>query len=117
MGEPKLDLLQGTLDIMVMQSIETLGAHHGYGIARRIEQMTGENVLLNQGTIHASLVRLEERGWITAQWGTSDNHRKAKFYSVTKLGQKQLALATAAWRRFAAVMDRILALRHPDRES
>jgi DNA-binding PadR family transcriptional regulator len=87
-GESKLGLLPGTLDVMVMQTLETVGAHHGYGIARRIEQVSGEEVLLNQGTIHASLVRLQQRGWIAAKWRTSDNNRRAKFYSITKLAQR-----------------------------
>src|ERR1035437_10405612 len=91
MPDSKLDLLQGTLDIMVLQTLAAMGALHGYGIARRIEQMSGDEVLLNQGTIYASLVRLQQRGWISATWGTSDNNRKAKYYSITKSGRKQLA--------------------------
>ena len=109
MGESKLDLLQGTLDIMVMQTLATMGALHGYGIARRIEQVSGDAVLLNQGTIYASLVRLQNRGWIAAEWGVSDNNRKAKFYSITKSGRKQLASETAQWQRLADVMGRVLA--------
>ena len=110
MGQSKLDLLQGTLDVMVLQTLEVLGPLHGYGIARRIEQVSGDQVLLNQGTIYASLVRLQQRGWITAKWGTSDNNRKAKFYSITRLGQKQLAKNTAHWQRLAGVMGRVLAM-------
>jgi PadR family transcriptional regulator, regulatory protein PadR len=105
----KLDLLQGTLDLMVLQTLATLGSLHGYGIARRIEQISGEQALLNQGTIYASLVRLQQRGWISAQWGTSDNNRRAKFYSITKAGQKQLARDTAYWQRLTSVMGRVLA--------
>jgi transcriptional regulator len=90
MGDAKLDLLQGTLDLMVLQTLASLGALHGYGIARRIEQVSGNEVLLNQGTIYASLVRLQHRGWIDAEWGTSENNRKAKFYAITKRGRKQL---------------------------
>src|SRR5215831_13718254 len=101
MGESKIDLLQGTLDVMVLQTLHTMGPLHGYGIARRIEQISGEEVLLNQGTIYASLVRLQNRGWIAAEWGTSDNHRKAKFYSITRNGQKQLQSETEYWRRLA----------------
>src|SRR5881227_190818 len=104
MGESKLDLLQGTLDIMVLRTLATMGALHGYGIARRIEQVSGDQVLLNQGTIYASLVRLQNRGWISAEWGVSDNNRKAKFYAITKSGWKQLASETAQWQRLAAVM-------------
>ena len=109
MGESKIDLLQGTLDVMVLQTLHTMGPLHGYGIARRIEQISGEEVLLNQGTIYASLVRLQNRGWIAAEWGTSDNHRKAKFYSITRNGQKQLQSETEYWRRLAGVMERMLA--------
>jgi PadR family transcriptional regulator, regulatory protein PadR len=110
MGESKLDLLQGTLDLMVLQTLATMGALHGYGIARRIEQVSGNEVLLNQGTIYASLVRLQQRGWIAAKWGTSDNNRKAKFYSITKAGQRQLAQDTAYWNRLAGVMGRVLTM-------
>lgn len=110
MAQSKLDLLQGTLDVMVLQTLEVLGPLHGYGIARRIEQVSGNEVLLNQGTIYASLVRLQQRGWIAAEWGVSDNHRKAKFYSITKAGQKQLAQDTAYWRRLSGVMGRVLAM-------
>ncbi len=87
LAETKLDLLQGTLDVMVLQTLAAMGPLHGYGIARRIEQVSGNEVLLNQGTIYASLVRLQQRGWISAEWGTSDNNRKAKFYSITRRGQ------------------------------
>ena len=110
MGQSKLDLLQGTLDVMVLQTLEVLGPLHGYGIARRIEQVSGDQILLNQGTIYASLVRLQQRGWITAKWGTSENNRKAKFYSITKLGQKQLVKDAAYWQRLAEVMGRVLAI-------
>lgn len=110
MGESKLDLLQGTLDVMVLQTLEVMGSLHGYGVARRIEQVSGNEVLLNQGTIYASLVRLQQRGWISAKWGTSDNNRKAKFYSITKSGRKQLAQDTAYWQRLAGVVGRVLAM-------
>src|SRR6202142_2958397 len=99
MPEKKLDLLQGTLDLMVLQTLQTMGPLHGYGIARRIEQASGDAVLLNQGTIYASLVRLQQRGWIDAEWGTSDNNRKAKFYSITKRGRKQMVEDAAYWHR------------------
>jgi len=110
MSESKLDLLQGTLDVMVLQTLEAMGALHGYGIARRIEQVSANEILLNQGTIYASLARLQQRGWIAARWGTSDNNRKAKFYSITKAGRKQLARDAAYWERLANVMGRVLAL-------
>ncbi|MBV9180266.1 MAG: PadR family transcriptional regulator [Acidobacteria bacterium] len=110
MGESKLDLLQGTLDVMVLQTLTALGPLHGYGIARRIEQVSGKQVLLNQGTIYASLVRLQQRGWISSAWGTSANNRRAKFYSITRSGRRQLVADTAYWRRLAAVMGRVLAM-------
>jgi PadR family transcriptional regulator, regulatory protein PadR len=110
MSKCKLDLLQGTLDLMVLQTLVSMGPQHGYGIARRIEQVSGNEVLLNQGTIYASLVRLQERGWISAEWGTSDNNRKAKFYSITKKGRKQLAEDAAYWQRLSDVMGRVLAM-------
>jgi len=109
MAESKLDLLPGTLDLMVMQTLAAMGSLHGYGIARRIEQVSGNAVLLNQGTIYASLVRLQQRGWIAAAWGTSDNHRKAKFYSITRRGRKQLAEDAAYWQRLSGVMGKLLA--------
>src|SRR5437762_8767076 len=109
MGQSKLDLLQGTLDVMVLQTLEAMGPQHGYGVARRIEQVSGNEVLLNQGTIYASLVRLQQRGWIAAKWGTSDNNRKAKFYSITKQGRRQLAKDAAYWERLSTVMRRVLA--------
>jgi transcriptional regulator len=108
MGDSKLDLLQGTLDLMVLQTLAAMGEQHGYGIARRIEQVSGDEVLLNQGTIYASLVRLQQRGWIDAEWGVSDNNRKAKFYSITKRGRKQLAEDAEYWQRLSAVMERVL---------
>ena len=116
MSESKLDILQGTLDLMVLQTLAAMGSLHGYGIARRIEQISGEEILLNQGTIYASLVRLQERGWISAEWGTSDNNRKAKFYSITKKGRKQLAEDADHWQRLSSVMNRVLALQEGGNE-
>jgi PadR family transcriptional regulator PadR len=109
MGKDRLELLQGTLDVMVLQTLAAMGSLHGYGIARRIEQISGDQVLLNQGTIYASLVRLHQRGWISAAWGVSDNNRKAKFYTITRTGRKRLAQDTAYWRRLAGLMGRMLA--------
>jgi len=111
MPDSKLDLLQGTLDLMVLQTLETMGALHGYGIARRIEQLSEDRVLLNQGTIYASLVRLQQRGWISAEWGVSDNNRKAKFYAITKAGKRQVHEERANWERLSAVVGRVLAAR------
>jgi len=108
MTETKLDLLQGTLDLLVLQTLSSMGSLHGYGIARRIEQVSGDEILLNQGTIYASLVRLQQRGWISAEWGTSDNNRRAKYYSFSKSGQKQLVKETAHWKRLSAVIARVL---------
>jgi PadR family transcriptional regulator, regulatory protein PadR len=110
MTDTKLDLLQGTLEIMVLQTLATMGDMHGYGIARRIEQTSGDEILLNQGTIYAALVRLQQRGWIAAEWGTSDNNRKAKYYSITRSGRKQLAEDSAHWARLTRVMGRVLAM-------
>ena len=110
MGDPKLDLLQGTLDLMVLNTLAAIGPQHGYGIARRIEQASDDQVLLNQGTIYASLVRLQNRGWITAEWGTSDNNRKAKFYSITRAGRMQLAKDTEHWQRLSGVIGRLFSL-------
>src|SRR5438874_9934822 len=95
---------------MVLQTLATLGSLHGYGIARRIEQISGDQILLNQGTIYASLVRLQQRGWIAAEWGTSDNNRKAKFYSITRKGRAQLAADVAHWERLSEVMGRVLSM-------
>jgi transcriptional regulator len=109
MTPSKLDLVQGTLDVMVLQTLATMGPQHGYGLARRIEQRSGDTVLLNQGTIYASLVRLQQRKWISAEWGSSDANRRAKFYSITKAGRKQLAEQRSYWRRVSAVLGRVLA--------
>lgn len=110
MGDSKLDLLQGTLDLMVLQTLAAMGSLHGYGIARRIEQVSGNEVLLNQGTIYASLVRLEQRGWIASEWGVSGNNRRAKFYSITDTGRCQLAEDARYWQRLTGVMDRMFAM-------
>jgi transcriptional regulator len=108
MGKDRLELLQGTLDLMVLKTLAAMGPLHGYGIARRIEQTSGDEVLLNQGTIYASLVRLQQRGWISAEWGVSDNNRKAKFYAITREGRKKLAEDTAYWQRLSGLMARML---------
>src|ERR1700740_1169560 len=95
---------------MVLQTLATMGSLHGYGIARRIEEVSGDEVLLNQGTIYASLVRLQQRGWISAEWGTSDNNRQAKNYSITSSGRQQLAEEDAHWQRVRRVMGRVLSM-------
>lgn len=107
---PKLDLLQGTLDLMVLQTLAAMGKLHGYGIARRIEQVSGNQVLLNQGTIYASLVRLEQSGLISADWGVSSNNRKAKFYSITRAGRRRLATEADYWQRLNGVMNSVFAM-------
>jgi PadR family transcriptional regulator PadR len=108
MTEIRSPILQGTLDLMVLKTLEQLGPMHGYGIARRIEQIGQDAVIVNQGTIYLCLVRLVQRKWITAKWGTSDNNRKAKFYSLTKAGHKQLRAETENWERISGVIGRVL---------
>jgi PadR family transcriptional regulator len=106
----KSDILQGTLDLMVLQTLEAMGPLHGYGIARRIEQISEDVLQLNQGTIYASLLRLQQRRWIAASWGTSENNRRAKFYTITRAGRKQLAAEAENWTRIAGVIGRMLRL-------
>src|SRR5215472_15715821 len=110
MTQSKSDVLQGTLDLMVLKTLAAMGPLHGYGIARRIEQLSDEVLQLNQGTIYASLVRLLQRGWISAAWGTSENNRKARFYSITKAGRKQLTAEAENWERVSGVIGRLLQL-------
>jgi PadR family transcriptional regulator PadR len=110
MGDSRSDILQGTLDLMVLQTLEAMGPLHGYGIARRIEQLSEDVLQLNQGTIYASLLRLQQRRWISATWGTSDNNRKAKFYTITRSGRKQLAAQAENWQRISTVIVRMLKL-------
>src|SRR5713101_2076264 len=104
----KSEILQGTLDLMVLKTLEAMGPLHGYGIARRIEQISEEALQINQGTIYASLVRLIQKRWISGAWGTSDNNRKAKFYSITKAGRKQLNAEAENWERISTVIGRVL---------
>ena len=108
MPDTKADVLQGTLDLMVLKTLHALGPLHGYGIARRIEQVSDNLLQLNQGTLYPALLRLQQRKWITAKWGVSENNRKAKFYSITAAGEKQLAREAENWERIAAVMSRLL---------
>ena len=108
MGQEKSEILQGTLDLMVLKTLEAMGPLHGYGIARRIEQISEEALQINQGTIYASLVRLMQKGWIAGTWGTSDNNRKAKFYSITRSGRKQLHAEARNWERISGVIGRVL---------
>lgn len=108
MSETRSPILQGTLDLMVLKTLEQMGPLHGYGIARRIEQVGQNAVVVNQGTIYLCLVRLVQKQWITADWGKSDNNRKAKFYSLTKAGQTQLAAETENWERISGLIGRVL---------
>ena len=104
------DVLQGTLDLMVLKTLDALGPLHGYGIARRIEQVSQDVLRLNEGTVYTSLLRLQQQGWIASAWGLSENNRRARFYSITRRGRKQLASETADWERIAGVITRLLAL-------
>lgn len=108
MTEPRSPILQGTLDLMVLKTLEQLGPLHGYGIARRIEQVGQDVLIVNQGTIYLCLVRLVQKKWIKADWGTSDNNRKAKFYSITRAGRKQLQAEAENWERISGVIGRVL---------
>jgi len=108
MAGDRSEILQGTLDLMVLKTLEAMGPLHGYGIARRIEQISEEALQINQGTIYASLVRLIQKRWISGTWGTSDNNRKAKFYSITKAGRKQLHSEAQDWERISTVIGRVL---------
>jgi transcriptional regulator len=106
----KSEVLQGTLDLMVLKVLDALGPQHGYGIARRIEQVSEQALQLIEGTVYTSLLRLQQRKWIASEWGTSENNRKAKYYSITKSGRKQLALEKENWERIAGVIGRLLSL-------
>ena len=110
MAEERSEILQGTLDLMVLKTLEAMGPLHGYGIARRIEQISENALQLNQGTIYASLVRLQQRRWISAAWGSSENHRKAKYYSITNSGRQQLSTESKKWERISGVIGRVLQL-------
>src|SRR5688572_5898190 len=104
----RADILQGTLDLMVLQTLESMGPQHGYGVARRIEQISDDLLKMNEGTVYASLMRLLHRRWIAASWGTSENNRKAKFYALTKTGRQQLVMETESWERIAGIIGRLL---------
>lgn len=102
------DLLQGTLDLMILKTLHALGPLHGFGIARRLEQVSRDVLRLNEGTVYTSLLRLQQQAWITAEWGTSENNRKAKFYSITATGRKQLEVETENWERISGVIRRVM---------
>ena len=108
MANEKSDVLHGSLALMVLRTLDTLGPQHGWGIARRIEQISGDALALNQGTLYPALLRLEQMGWITSKWGTSDNNRRAKFYSITRAGKKQLAAEAKNWERISEILGRFV---------
>jgi PadR family transcriptional regulator PadR len=108
MEQPRSEVLQGTLDLIVLKTLDTLGPQHGYGIAQRVQQVSEDLLKLNQGTLYPALLRLEQRGWISSKWGISENNRKAKFYSLTRAGRKQLANEAESWERMATVIARLL---------
>lgn len=108
MAENKTEILQGTLDLMVLKTLEAMAPIHGYGIAQRIQQISEELLYLNQGTLYPALLRLEQKGWISAEWGASENNRRARFYSLTTAGRKQLAKEIANWKTQVAIMSRLL---------
>ena len=108
MADPASEVPYGTLDLMVLKTLDVMGALHGYGIARRIEQAARGTLSLNQGTIYPALVRLEQKGWIASEWGTSENNRRARFYSITRTGRKQLATEAETWARTVAIVTRLL---------
>jgi PadR family transcriptional regulator PadR len=108
MAPPRGEVLQGTLDLIVLQTLHAMGALHGYGIAQRVKQVSEDLLKLNQGTLYPALLRLEQRGWISSKWGASENNRKAKFYSLTRAGRKQLLAETESWERMTALMARLL---------
>lgn len=107
--EPKSDIFPGTLDLLVLKTLESMGPQHGYGIARRIEQVSENLLHMNQGTLYPALLRLTQKGWIRAKWGVSENNRRARFYSITKAGQQQLAAEAENWERMSAMITRMLA--------
>jgi len=109
MDRTKGEILQGTLDLMVLKVLEGMGPMHGYGIARRLEQVSENLLEMNQGTLYPALLRLQQRGWISSKWGASENNRRARFYSLTRAGQKQIATEKESWERTAALMARVLA--------
>src|SRR5437870_13847409 len=114
MTKDRSEVLQVTLDLIVLKTLDALGPLHGYGIARRIEQLSDDTLRLNEGTVYASLLRLVQKGWIRSGWGASENKRKAKFYSITKAGRKQLAREAESWERISGVIGRVLRLENQD---
>jgi PadR family transcriptional regulator PadR len=107
-SKSKQDVMQGTLDLLVLKTLDSMGPMHGWGIARRIEQVSDDLLYMNQGTLYPALLRLRQKGWIAAKWGVSDNNRRAKFYALTKRGQKQLQVEAANWRQMVSIVARVL---------
>jgi PadR family transcriptional regulator PadR len=110
LGDDRSEVLQGTLDMIILKTLHALGSLHGFGIARRIEQVSEDVLKLNEGTVYTSLLRLQQQGWIQSEWGTSENNRRARFYSITRQGRKQLAVETENWERISGVIGRVLRL-------
>ncbi len=108
MSQSKTDILQGTLDLLVLKTLDVMGPMHGWGIARRIEQVSDDALYVNQGTLYPALIRIQQKGWIRADWGASENNRKAKFYSLTAAGAKQLKVEEASWERMVNIVTRVL---------
>ena len=108
MTNDKADVLQGTLDLLILKTLDSMGPQHGYGIAQRLQQISEDLLQLNQGTLYPALLRLEQRGWLRSEWGTSENNRRARFYSLTRAGRRQLEREAAEWKRMAAVIGRLL---------
>ena len=113
-GESKSDILQGTLDLMVLRTLETMGPQHGFGLAKRIQQISGDALDLNQGTLYPALLRLEQRGWIRSRWGISDANRRARYYEITRKGRQQVEKESAEWARTVAIMERFVGLVEED---
>ena len=109
-SESKSEVLQGTLDLMILKTLQALGPLHGFGIARRLEQVSEDVLRLNEGTVYTSLLRLQQSGWISSEWGVSENNRKARYYGITRSGRRQLARETENWERIAGVIGRVLLL-------
>jgi PadR family transcriptional regulator PadR len=110
MSAEKSEVLQGTLDLMILKTLHALGPQHGFGVARRIEQISQDVLTLNEGTVYTSLLRLQQQGWIASEWGVSENNRRARFYSITRRGEKRLAVETENWERISGVIGRVLRL-------
>ena len=110
MSDEKSEVLQGTLDLMILKTLHALGPQHGFGLAMRVEQISEDVLTLNEGTVYTSLLRLQQQGWIVSVWGVSENNRKARFYSISRRGEKRLAVETENWQRISGIIGRVLSL-------